>query len=56
MKETVLTTGGEYHFRGGFTVGMHYKYSMVNDVLNNPDDDVKDCKAHILYATVSKKW
>ena len=56
MKETVLTTGGEYHFRGGFTVGMQYKYSMVNDVLNNPDDDVKDGKAHILYATVSKKW
>ena len=56
MKETVLNAGGEYFLRNGLTIGMHYQYSSVNDVLNNPNDDVKDGEAHMLHVTVTKKW
>lgn len=56
MKETAFLAGGQYRLRGGVTVGMQYKYSAVNDVLNNSNDDVKDGKAHIVSLTLSKKW
>jgi opacity protein-like surface antigen len=56
MKETVFSAGGQYSLRGGITVGMQYRYSSVNDVINNPNDDVKDGNAHVFYVTVAKKW
>jgi hypothetical protein len=56
MRETVFSAGGQYRLRGGVTIGMQYKYSSVDDVANNPNDDLQDGKAHIVFLTLSKKW
>lgn len=56
MKETVVYASGEYRFRQGFSLGMQYKYTKLDDDINNQYDDVQDGKAHIVFLTLSKKW
>ncbi|TAN38056.1 MAG: hypothetical protein EPN25_14505 [Nitrospirae bacterium] len=56
IRETVVTAGGEYHLKKGFSVGVKYRYSEVQDVLANIFDDVTNGKAHIALLTISKKW
>lgn len=55
-KETVYHASGEYRFKHGFSVGAQYKYTKLDDVIDNKYDDVKDGKAHIVFLTLSKKW
>jgi hypothetical protein len=55
-RETVYSVSGEYRFKNGFSAGIRYRYSVFDDVLDNPFDDVNDGKAHIVLLTLSKKW
>ncbi|MGC2063040.1 MAG: hypothetical protein WA610_08675 [Thermodesulfovibrionales bacterium] len=56
IRETVISAGGDYRLKKGFSIGAKYKYSEVKDVLDNPFDDVTNGKAHIVMLTLSKKW
>jgi predicted porin len=55
-RETVYSVSGEYRFKNGFSAGIRYGYTVFDDVLDNPFDDVNDGKAHIVLLTLSKKW
>ncbi|MBI5075024.1 MAG: MtrB/PioB family outer membrane beta-barrel protein [Nitrospirae bacterium] len=55
-KETVYHVSGEYRFKHGFSVGVQYKYSRLDDAIDNAYDDVQDGRAHIVFLTLSKKW
>ncbi len=56
IRESIYSLSGEYKFRNGFSVGARYRYSRLDDVLDNPYDDVRDGNAHIILITISKKW
>lgn len=56
LKETAFYLSGEYRFKGGFALDVRYKYSDLNDVLNNPFGDVKDGRSHIVTVALSKRW
>jgi len=55
-KETVCYLSGEYRFKHGITAGVQYKYTKLDDALDNRYDDVNDGKVHIVFLTLSKKW
>ena len=55
-KETVYSLSGEYRFKNGFGLELRYKYSDLNDALNNPYDDVQNGDAHIFMVLLSKRW
>ena len=55
-RELLCSFSGEYRFKGGFGLGVEYRYSDFDDVLDNPNDDVVDGKAHIVLLTLSKRW
>lgn len=55
-QETVYSVSGEYKFKGGFASGFQCRYSRFDDVLDNPNDDVQDGRAHIILLTMSKTW
>lgn len=55
-KETVFSLFGEYRFKNGFSAGAQYRYTIFNDALDNPFDDVNDGRAHIILLTLSKRW
>jgi predicted porin len=55
-KELLCSFSGEYRFKGGFGLGAEYRYADFDDVLDNPNDDVVDGKAHIILLTLSKRW
>ena len=55
-RETGYSASAEYRFKNGFSAGLRYRYSVFNDVLNNPYDDLNDGSAHIALVTISKKW
>lgn len=55
-KETVYSASVEYRFKRGFATGIQYRYSTLDDALDNPYDDVKDGRAQIILLTLSKKW
>jgi hypothetical protein len=55
-EETVYSVSGEYRYKNGFSSGLEFRYSDLDDVLDNPGDDVEDGKAHILLLTLSKEW
>lgn len=55
-KATIYSASGEYKFKHGFATGIQYRYSTLNDVLDNRYDGVKDGKAQIILLTLSKKW
>lgn len=54
--ETVYSAGGEYRFRTGYTTGLKYKYMDINEVSDNPHDDITDGKLHVFLLTISKRW
>jgi len=56
IRETAYTVSGEYRFKGGFAAGLQYRYSNLDDVLDNPNDDIKDGNAHIVLLSLTKKW
>jgi hypothetical protein len=56
IRETVLSTSGEYRLKKGFSTGVQYRYSNYSDVLDNQHDDTEDGTAHIIVLTVTKKW
>ena len=56
LRETLYSAAGEYRFKDGFTAGIQYRYSTLNDLLDNPYDDVSDGRASIVLLTLSKKW
>ena len=55
-RETVYSVSGEYRFKSGFVAGIQYRYSELQDAINNPYDDVNNGRAHIAMLTVTKKW
>ena len=55
-EETVYSVSGEYRHRSGLLSGLEYRYSDLDDVLDKPDDDVEDGRAHVLLLTLSKEW
>jgi hypothetical protein len=56
IHETACSLFGEYKFKNGFVLGVRYRYSNIKDVLDNSNDDVQDGTAHIIMATISKRW
>ncbi|HWR58954.1 MAG TPA: MtrB/PioB family outer membrane beta-barrel protein [Thermodesulfovibrionales bacterium] len=56
LRESIYSVSGEYRFRNGFAVGLRYRYSKLDDVLENPYDDFKDGRVQIILMTISKKW
>ncbi len=56
IRESVFTAGGQYRIGDNVTLGLQYRYSSVNDLLNIPESDVRDGRSHIFYVTVAKKW
>lgn len=56
LRETLYSAAGEYRFKGGFTTGIQYRYSTLNDLLDNPYDDVSDGRVSVVLLTLSKKW
>jgi predicted porin len=55
-RETVYSLSGEYRFRNGYAAGIQYRYTELQDALNNPYDDVTNGRAHIAWLTVTKRW
>ena len=55
-REMGYSASAEYRFKNGFSAGLRYRYSVFNDVLDNPFDDLNDGNAHIVLLTLSKKW
>jgi hypothetical protein len=53
---TVYYIVGRYTLGKNFSSGFHYRYSRLDDILDNPHDDVEDGRAHILLLTLSKEW
>ena len=55
-KETVFTASAEYRIEKYFSAGLSYRYSEFKDLLDNPNDDISNGKAHIIALVLSKKW
>jgi hypothetical protein len=55
-EETIYSLSGEYTFKKNSSVGLEYRYSDLDDVIENPYDEVKDGRAHIVLLTLLKKW
>lgn len=55
-EETVYSVSGEYEYRKNSSLGLEYRYSDLDDIIDNPYDDVKDGSAHIVLLTFLKKW
>jgi predicted porin len=55
-KETVFTLSGEYKFKNGYGLEMRYTYSSLDDVQNNPYDDVQNGNANIFIVLLTKRW
>ena len=55
-KETAFTLSGEYRFKNGFGLELRYKYSHLDDVQNNPYDDVQNGNANIFIVLLTKRW
>lgn len=53
---TVYYISGSYNLGKNLSSGFHYRYSIIEDLLDNPHDDIEDGKAHILILTFSKQW
>lgn len=56
IRETVYSINGEYRLKRGFSVGLKYRYTSTRDIIDNPNDDISDGKAHIILLTLTKKW
>ncbi len=56
IRETVFSVLGKYTVRKIFDIGVQYRYSRFEDVLDHPDDDVNDGKAHAVLLTLRKEW
>lgn len=56
IRETGYSASAEYRFRNGYSAGVRYRYTVFDDVLDNPFGDVKDGRVHIVLLTLSKKW
>jgi len=56
MRETIYTVGSEIDLKGGFSLGMNYKYAVLKDIADNPYDDIKDGEAHIIVVMLTKRW
>lgn len=56
IKETTFECNGEYKIKNGISLGIRYKYTDFNDVINNIYDGMRDGIAHIVVLTISKKW
>lgn len=55
-KGAVYYIFGEYALGKALSLGFQYRYSRIDDMLDNPHDDVEDGRAHILLLTFSKEW
>ncbi len=53
---TVYSMSGEYMFNENSSLGLEYIYGDLEDILDNPYDDIEDGKAHMVLLTFLKKW
>lgn len=57
LRETVYDLSAEYALRGGWGVGVRYRYSDFDNLLENPENpDLFDGTAQLAMLTLSKKW
>lgn len=56
VNEIVYNLNGEYRLKNGISLGLKYRYTTVRDVIDNPNDDLSDGRAHIILLTLTKKW
>lgn len=56
IRETTFETNGEYIIKKDISLGIRYKYTDFNDVINNIYDGMRDGIAHIVVLTITKKW
>ncbi len=54
--ETAYSVKGSYRLSHGFTVRAEYRYTDLDDVVEDPYDDVSDGTAHVIWITLSRKW
>lgn len=55
-REIVYSLNSEYRLRGGLNLGLKYRYTTVRDIIDNPNDDISNGRAHIILLTLTKKW
>lgn len=55
-EETVYSISGEYMFRQNSSLMLEYLHGDLDDILDNPYDDVEDGRAHRVLLTFLKKW
>lgn len=57
MRETSYTVSGDYDLRLGWTVGLDYRYNVLDNLAENPDNPyLTDGTAQIGLITLSKRW
>jgi len=56
VRETVFSVMGKYTVRKTFNIGLQYRYARFDDVLDRPNDDLNDGKAHTLLLSLRKEW
>lgn len=56
IRETAFSVAGQYSVRKTLDIGVRYRYAKFDDVLDRPDDDVSDGKAHAVLLTLRKAW
>jgi len=55
-KRTVYSVSGEYMYRENSSLRLEYIHGDLDDILNNPNDDIEDGRAHMALLTLMKKW
>ncbi|MBS1111712.1 MAG: putative outer rane channel [Nitrospirae bacterium] len=55
-KVTVYSMSGEYMYRENSSVRLEYIHGDLEDILDNPYDDIEDGRAHMVLLTFLKKW
>ncbi len=53
---TEFSASGEYRSKGGYGVGVEYKYEEFDETSGNPFDDIEGGEVHIVMLTLSKRW
>lgn len=55
IRETVYSMNGEYRIRGGISIGIKYRYTSLKDLIDNPNDDISNGRAHLILISLTKK-
>ncbi|MBI5674516.1 MAG: MtrB/PioB family outer membrane beta-barrel protein [Nitrospirae bacterium] len=55
-EKTVYSISGEYMFMQNSSLMIEYLHGKLDDILDNPNDDIEDGRGHRLILTFLKKW